>query len=157
MLTRAISGISFLFIVLKIPVPKIGPISHPTPPQPKVSKPSVMNGSSGTWPTIASISDIASACAPPNMPPTLVNTDVPTCRRRRVLRSLKKPSQSSCGLRADEDSFVEAALLVAAVDAALTAVKLGTALQVDGAWRGIRRRVAGESRGCRSRGVEVVW
>lgn len=120
-LTAAISGIYFRFIVLKIPVPTIGPRSHPTPPQLNVIKPSVMKGSNGTCPTRLSISETARACAPASILPKLVPTDEPSCRRLLVLRSLKNAFQVSRSAEEEGGCAVEAVLSVdAVVDAYLT-------------------------------------
>jgi hypothetical protein len=113
--TTAICPVYFLFIVLNIPVPTIGPKSHPTPPQPNVINPSVMKGSNGICDTIASISDIASPCAPPTMLTRLVPMLDPSCNRLRDFRSAKNVFQSSLSLDAGAAGLEDAVVLFVVV------------------------------------------
>jgi hypothetical protein len=71
----------------------------------------VMNGSSGSWLTIQSMSETAKACAPPTMPSTEVPMEEPSWRRRRVLRRAKKSFHVSW----PDAAFVDEAVGEAAV------------------------------------------
>ena len=75
-------------------MPTLGPTNHPIPAHATVIRPSVTNGSSGTWETSGSARPVERRTAPPAPPRTPIEMEKKSWMRRRLTRRAKKEFQS---------------------------------------------------------------
>lgn len=94
-----------------MPVPTIGPTSHPAPAQVNVISPREIKGSRGSWETRASIFEEVMREAPDTNPIADVVTDEVSWNNRRFLRRRKNvfQSRSSVGLLSEPCALEAAA------------------------------------------------